>query len=318
MDRLIPLLLVILGLGAAHLGIGGLLRSRKDSPEFWLFGLGVRTKLGAVKVLIVAVALCLLAYSIFRRGAVHEILQPSDSPSAELLGRIEQANQMIVDYKAQIASLRRDREACQDIVSKQGEGLASKNDAAAELRVSLNLRQREIADLQSAQMRLQEEVNALKAQREQLTQSADQTQEKIRRVESQLDVLENEKVSLTAKLEKTATSEQEFKRLAEENTKLKSLYKDQDRRAGLLRQGLVLREANDWALEQEIQRLSNLLADQPDVNTLRQTDIARSLQKINQTLREGQALTKQAKIADTKPVDASQNSTVNATGKKKN
>jgi hypothetical protein len=34
------------------------------------------------------------------------------------------------------------------------------------------------------------------------------------------------------------------------------------------------------------------------VNTPRQTDIARSLQKINQVLREGQGLTKQAKIAD--------------------
>ena len=48
-----------------------------------------------------------------------------------------------------------------------------------------------------------------------------------------------------------------------------------------------LREANDWALEQEIQRLANLLSDQPEVNTPRQTDIARSLQKINQVLREG-------------------------------
>jgi chromosome segregation ATPase len=321
MDRLIPLLLVILGLGAAHLGIGGLLRSRKDSQEFWLFGLGVRTKLGAVKVLIVSVALCLLAYSIYRRGTVQRILEPAETSLTEQLAlqaRMEQANRLIQEYGKQIASLQREKETCQDIVSRQGSGLASKNDAAAELHASLNLRQREIAELQSMQMRLQDEVSALKVQREQLAQSADQAQEKLRQVESQMDVLHNENASSTAKLEKSKLSEPEFNRLTEENTKLKALSKDQDRRVGLLRQGLVLREANDWALEQEIQRLSNLLSDQPDVSTPRQTDIARSLQKINQTLREGQALTKQAKIADTKPADASQDSTVNTTGKKKN
>jgi SMC interacting uncharacterized protein involved in chromosome segregation len=297
-----------------------MLRSRKGGDEFWLFGLGVRTKLGAVKVLIVSVALCLLAYSIYRRGTVQKILEPAETSSTEQLAlqaRVEQANRLIEDYKTQVASLKREKETCQEIVSKQGYGLASKNDVAAELHASLNLRQREIAELQSMQMRLQDEVSALKEQREQMTQSADQAQEKIRRVESQMDILHNENASLAAKLEKAKLSEPEFQRLAEENTKLKSLSKDQDRRVGLLRQGLVLREANDWALEQEIQRLSNLLADQPDVNTLRQTDLARSLQRINQVLREGQALTKQAKIADSKPADTPHHSTVNATEKKK-
>jgi chromosome segregation ATPase len=321
MDRLIPLLLLILGLGAAHLGIGGVLRSRKGSDEFWLFGLGVRTKLGAVKVLIVSVALCLLAYSIYRRGTVQKILEPAETSSTEQLAlqpRVEQANRLIEDYKTQITGLQREKETCQEIVSKQGYGLASKSDVAAELHASLNLRQREIAELQSMQMRLQDEVSALKEQREQMAQSADQAQEKIRRVESQMDILKNENASLAAKLEKSAQlSEPEFQRLAEENTKLKSLSKDQDRRFGLLRQGLVLREANDWALEQEIQRLSNLLADQPDVNTLRQTDLARSLQRINQILREGQTLTKQAKVADSKPAGTPPDSIVNATEKKK-
>ena len=134
-----------------------------------------------------------------------------------------------------------------------------------------------------------------------------QAKETVVRLESQMDVLQNEKVSLAAKLESSSKlSEADFQRLKEENTKLKVLYRDQDRRAGLLRQGLILREGNDWALEQEIQRLANLLSDQPEVNTPRQTDIARSLQKIYQVLREGQSLTKQAKIADNKPAGTTQ------------
>ena len=88
------------------------------------------------------------------------------------------------------------------------------------------------------------------------------------KLESQMDVLKNEKASLALKLEAASkASESENSRLKEENGKLKAQYREQDRRARLLRQGLVLREANDWALEQEIQRLANLLSDQPEVNT---------------------------------------------------
>jgi hypothetical protein len=79
----------------------------------------------------------------------------------------------------------------------------------------------------------------------------------------------------------------------------------------------VLREANDWALEQEIQRLANLLSDQPELNSPRQTDISRSLQKINQVLREGTNLTKQAKVADSKPTQPGQK-TVDPLATKKN
>ncbi len=38
-----------------------------------------------------------------------------------------------------MAALNREKEACQQIVSRQGLGLASTGDAAAELRASLNL-----------------------------------------------------------------------------------------------------------------------------------------------------------------------------------
>ena len=81
MDKLVPILLLALGLGAAHLGIGGLVRLRPDRPEFWVFGLGVRTKLGAIKVLIVALALCFLAYSFHKKGSIQKILEVSEPPS---------------------------------------------------------------------------------------------------------------------------------------------------------------------------------------------------------------------------------------------
>jgi chromosome segregation ATPase len=321
MDRLVPLVLLIFGLGAAYLGIRGLLRSGNASPEFWLFGLGVRTKFGAIKVLFVAAALCLLAYSIFRRGTVDRILdldEPASKGQLELkASQLEEANKRMEDYKSQVASLLREKESCQEIVSKQGLGLASRDDVAAELRASLNMRQREIANLQATLTRTQGQLETLRSEQAQITQSSERANEKMRQLESQIDVLQNEKVSLTAKLDDSKLGEGERRRLTEENAKLKTLSKDQDRRAQLLRQGLVSREANDWALEQEIQRLANLLSDQPEVNMPRQTDIAHSLQKINQMLREGQALTKQAKIADRKPSDPNQDQTIRVPQSKK-
>ena len=49
-----------------------------------------------------------------------------------------------------MAALSREKEACQQIVSRQGLGLASTGDAAAELRASLSSRQREIGTLQAS------------------------------------------------------------------------------------------------------------------------------------------------------------------------
>ena len=305
MDRIIPLLLLVLGLGAAYLGLRGFFSLRRgESREFWLFGLGVRSRLGAIKVLIVSVALCALALAIYKRGTFKKILDVSptfnDEQVAQQTRILEEANRRIESFQAQITALVHEKEACQEIVSKQGLGLANNSDIAAEMRASLNLRQREISDLKVVLNRTQTELENLKREQSQLLQASEQSKERIGELESQIDVLKNEKVTLTGKIENAKSSEIEQKRLLDENAKLKSFSKDQDRRANLLRQGLVLRESNDWALEQELQRLASLVSDQPEVNNPRQTDIARSLQKISQVLREGQALTKQAKLADGK------------------
>ncbi|MCI0717606.1 MAG: hypothetical protein L0338_01225 [Acidobacteria bacterium] len=322
MDRLAPYLLLLMGMWAAYLAIGGLARLRPERREFWLFGLGVRSRAGAGKVLVVATLLLLLAYSTYRRGSIQRVLDPGPSGTEEQFEsqgqQLAQARQKIEECKNQMAVLGREKEACQQIVSRQGLGLASTGDVAAELRASLSLRQREIGDLQATLGKAKDEVAALRNDHEQLVQSSGQAKEKMDQLESQMDVLKNEKASLALKLEGASkVSETENLRLKQENNKLKVQYREQDRRARLLRQGLVLREANDWALEQEIQRLANLLSDQPEVNTPRQTDIARSLLKINQVLREGQGLTKQAKIADGNPTRSDQVNVPGASEKKK-
>jgi len=311
MERLAPYLLLLVGMGAAYLAIGGLAHLRPERPEFWLFGLGVRSRAGAGKVLVVAALLLLLGYSALRRGSIQRLLDPTQPGSDEQFESQRQqlirASQQIEEVKNQMAALSREKEACQQIVSRQGLGLASTGDAAAELRASLSLRQREIGVLQSSLGKANDELTALRNDNERFVQSSSSAKEQMEQLESQLDVLKNEKTSLALKLEASSKAvESENSRLKEENSKLKTQYREQDRRARLLRQGLVLREANDWALEQEIQRLANLLSDQPEVNTPRQTDLARSLQKINQVLREGQGLTKQAKVADNQPSGSGQ------------
>jgi chromosome segregation ATPase len=322
MERLAPYLLLLVGMGAAYLAVGGLVRLRPERPEFWLFGLGVRSRAGAGKVLVVAVLLLLLAHSALRRGSIQRVLDPSQPASDEQFEsqnqQLIQANQQIEEFKNQVAALNREKEACQQIVSRQGLGLASTGDVAAELRASLSLRQREIGALQSSLAKASDELTALRNDNGRLVQSSSSSKEQVEQLESQLDVLKNEKTSLALKLQTASkANESESSRLKEENSKLKAQYREQDRRARLLRQGLVLREANDWALEQEIQRLANLLSDQPEVNTPRQTDIARSLQKINQVLREGQGLTKQAKVADSQPAGSDQDKSAAVPGKNK-
>jgi chromosome segregation ATPase len=322
MERLAPYLLLLVGMGAAYLAIGGLVRLRPERPEFWLLGLGVRSRAGAVKVLVVAAVLLFFGYSVFRRGSIQRVLDPSQPASDEQFEsqkqQVIQANQQVEEYKNQMAALNGEKEACQEIVSRQGLGMAKTGDAAAELRASLSLRQREIGTLQSSLGKANDELTALRSDNEHLVQSSNSAKEKVEQLESQLDVLKNEKTSLALKLEGASrANESENLRLKEENSKLKAQYREQDRRTRLLRQGLVLREANDWALEQEIQRLANLVSDQPEVNTPRQTDIARSLQKINQVLREGQGLTKQAKVADGQPSGSDQEKPSAVPGKNK-
>ena len=84
MERLAPYLLLLVGLGAAYLGVGGLVRLRPERPEFWLFGLGVRSRAGAGKVLVVAALLLLIAAFFFGMGSpqIFAIAQTLGGPRA--------------------------------------------------------------------------------------------------------------------------------------------------------------------------------------------------------------------------------------------
>ena len=201
MERLAPYLLLLVGLGAAYLAVGGLVRLRPERPEFWLFGMGVRSRAGAGKVLVVAALLLLLGYSALRRGSIQRVLDFSQPVSDEQLEsqrlQLIQVNQQLEETKNQMAALNREKEACQQIVSRQGLGLASTGDAAAELRASLSLRQREIGTLQSSLAKANDELASIRSDKDRLVQSSHSAKEQMEQLESQTDVLTNEKASLT-------------------------------------------------------------------------------------------------------------------------
>ena len=145
----------------------------------------------------------------------------------------------------------------------------------------------------------------------------EQTVAKLQELDSKVSLIQTEKMALQQKLDSSLkTSDTELKRLKEENMKSRALYKDQERRSDLLRQGLLLHERNDWTLEQEVQRLSTLISSQLDVNSPHQTDIARSIQRIQQVLRDGQVVTKQTKATDGKAPEAAKDKADPSPGKK--
>lgn len=306
MERLVPFLLLVLGLGALYLGLAGLIRLKPDRPEFWLFGLGVRTRLGALKVLLVATALLFLSYTAYRKGSLTRMLQTPVSLDSQLYLRLTEQLQKSEDSleknRGDMALLKQEKEDCQNVVSRLGAGLANKNDVTGELRAALGIRRKEIAGFESTLSRMRDEMASLQKEHDQVSLSYRETQDKVAQLDSQVKSLQTANATLDGRLSQTTSqNEAELKRLREENGMLKGLNRDAERRNSLLRQGLVLRESNDWQLEQEIQQLANLLVSQPEVNAPRQGDISRAIQKITQVLREGSAVTKQAKAADARP-----------------
>jgi chromosome segregation ATPase len=320
MDKIIPLLLLTLGTGALYLATAGLVRLGKDRTECWLFGLGVRSRIGAIKVLVVAAALFFLSYSSYNRGSLTQMLQSSATSDQEtylnLTQQLNKAGETISSYRSQISALNQERIDCQNMVSRLGTGLANKNDIAGELRSILNIRKKEIAGFENSLGKMRADLNQLQQEYNQLSQMYRQSQDRSEKLESQLSSLQSEKSSLDTKLSQVSSqNEVELRRLREENGKLRGLNRDAERRGNLLRQGLSLREANDWQLEQEVQRLANLLARQPDVNTPTESEISRAIQQIHQILREGAALTKRARAADSAPLQQSQGKASDPQGK---
>lgn len=303
MDKVVPLLLLFLGLGGLYLGIGGLARLRRERPEFWVFGLGVRTRLGAVKVLVAAAVLLLLAYSTSKKGALTRILQSSVATDQEiylnLTQRLNKAEESVAACQNQITALNKENADCQNAVSRLGSGLASKNEVAGELKSIMSIRKKEISGFESSLGKMKDDLGKLQQQYDQLAQLHRQTQDKTDQLQAQVGSLQLERANLEGKLSQVSSqTEADLKRLREENGKLKGLNRDSERRNNLLWQGLTLREANDWKLEQDLQRLANLLASQPEVNMPAQSEISRAVLRVQQTLREGTAITRQTKTVE--------------------
>jgi chromosome segregation ATPase len=321
MEKTLLFFLIILGILFLCLGLGEMIRSRKQPREFWILGLGVRSKAGAWCMVLIAGAFFGLAYSFHKMEALHHLLRSAGITKnvdlSEYIQVLEQNRKELERLKVQSDTLAREKEDCQGIVRRQGLGLASKNDVAAELKASLSQRQKEISGLTKTSGEARQKLELLQNDYEKLRLDDEQTIAKLQELDSKVSLIQTEKMALQQKLDGSLkTSDTELKRLKEENMKSRALYKDQERRSDLLRQGLLLHERNDWTLEQEVQRLSTLISSQLDVNSPHQTDIARSIQRIQQVLRDGQVVTKQTKATDGKAPEAAKDKADPSPGKK--
>jgi chromosome segregation ATPase len=305
MDRLLPLILLIFALGGFYLGLAGLFRLGSARPEIWFFGLGVRSRLGACKVLVVAASLLLLAIALNKKITLGRLLAPEteslQTANENLMKQLSAMQGELMDVRKQLQITVDEKNALDGLISRQGNGLAQKSDVVGELKTALLLRQRELSESQLALDKVRLDFNRLQSEQQQLNQNYIQTQEQLRQLESKYDVLNNEKISLGIKLEQaTGQHEADLQKIQTDVSRLKGMLKDMERRTNLLRQGLSLREASDWTLEQEIQRLSGLISRQFDLNAPEHSEIASSFQRVTQALNEGTSLTKQAKIAEAK------------------
>jgi chromosome segregation ATPase len=303
MEIVVPIVLVLLGLGVSCLALGGLVRLGRDRPEFWLLGLGVRSRFAALTVLLVALVLLSLAYSSWRQDGLIRELQPElEGALGEVRDRsirLEATTRSLQDLKAQVRQLTEQRQSYQRIAGRRQTELAAQ---AKSLQAALQGQQQAAAGFQESLAESKRLLEALQRQKEAAVQDSLQLKQELRSAESRLALSRRSQEELRGTLSRlTAEKQDESTTLQEEIRKLEASLSDQRRRAGLLREGLVSREAHDWSLEQEIEKLDNLISGEPEASFTRQTDIARTLQRIHELLREGAALAQQAKAAETRP-----------------
>lgn len=303
MEFVVPIVLVLLGLGASFLALGGLVRLGKERLEFRLLGLGVHNRLGALTVLAVALALLFLAYSSWRQDTLIRGLRPelegAQEDAKDRLARLEAAGRSLQDLQAQIRQLTEQKQEYQRIAGRRRTELAAQ---AKSLEAVLQGQQQAAAGFRESLAELNRLLEALQRQKEAAVQDSVQLKQELRSAESRLDLARQSQEELKGTLSRlSAEKRNESKSLQEQVRKLKAALSDQQRRTGLLREGLVSREAHDWSLEQEIDKLANLISGEPEASFSLQTDIARTLQRIHELLREGAALAQQAKAAETRP-----------------
>ncbi|MCY3757729.1 MAG: hypothetical protein OXG96_08405 [Acidobacteria bacterium] len=303
MEIVVPIALVLLGLGALSLALGGLVRLGRERSEFRLFGLEVHSRLGALNVLAVALALLFLAYSSWRQDSLIRGLRPelegAREEAKDRLARLEVATRSLQDLRAQVQKLTEQKQEFQRIAGRRQTELAAQGKS---LEAALHGQEQAAAGFRESLAELSRLLEALQRQKEAAVGDSLQLKQELRSAESRLDLARQSQEELRGSLSRLSAEKQnESKSLQEEIRKLRASLSDQQRRTGLLREGLISREAHDWSLEQEIEKLANLISDEPETSFSRQTDIARTLQRIHELLREGAALAQQAKAAETRP-----------------
>ena len=303
MEIMAPIVLVLLGLGALYLASGGLVRLGRERPEFRLFGLGVHSRWGALTVLAAALALLFVAWSSWRQDSLIRGLQPelegAREEAGDRLARLEAATRSLQDLQAQVQQLTEQKQQYQRIAGHRRAELAAQ---AKSLEAVLQGQQQAAAGFRESLAELNRLLEALQRQKEAAVQDSLRLKQELRSAESRLDLARQSQEELKETLSRlTAEKQNQSKSLRQEIRKLKASLSDQQRRTGLLREGLVSREAHDWSLEQEIEKLANLVSGEPEASFSRQTDVARTLQRIHELLREGAALAQQAKAAETRP-----------------
>ena len=303
MEIMAPIVLVLLGLGALYLALGGLVRLGRERQEFRLFGMGVHGRLGALTVLAATLALLFVAWSYWRQDSLIRGLQPklegAQEEARDRLARLEGATRSLQELQAQVQQLTEQKQEYQRIAGRRRIELAVQ---AKSLEAVLQGRQQAAAGFRESLAELNRLLEALQRQKEAAVQDSLQLKQELRSAESRLDLARQSQEELKGALSRlTAEKQNQSKSLQQEIRKLKASLSDQQRRTGLLREGLVSREAHDWSLEQEIEKLANLVSGEPEASFSRQTDIARTLQRIHELLREGAALAQQAKAAETRP-----------------
>lgn len=282
MEQLLPIILLILGLGAGYLG------------------LGVRTRFGAVKMLLLALGLIGLSYLSHRQGSLlsmlkFELMDIKEHDKTNL-AKLVATSKSVKDLQAQIHLMSLEDQECRRITSRQQTNLANQLDRAEELKLVLNQQQSEGENLEKRLTSLKGELKGLRREKEAVKEIFRKQTERLQLVESQLGSSQRRQEVLRSKIASVrAQKESESKKLIEKIEKLRLRYQTEKQKADFLKYNVLSREVNDLSLAQAIERLFNLITDQPDVTFSSQTDIARAIQKIHDILREGISLTQRAR-----------------------
>lgn len=130
MDKWFPLILLVFSAGGFYLALSGLIFLRPHRPEVWFFGLGVRTRIGAVKVLMVSASLLLLAYALNNKITLERLLAPEteslQSTAETLRLQLAASQRALNETRKQLQMQVEEKTLWMDLSQDKGMGLLKK------------------------------------------------------------------------------------------------------------------------------------------------------------------------------------------------